>query len=371
MAVKSISGQYSLQDIGMPTRESMITVVASLDAVNDANIYPSLPGVANLAPFITNIEGVEGKRVESESLSVGFTPKGFAKNVVSPHSLKNHFTLTRQAYIASGAKFEADIQKMARERKLDPDKYVMDVTNATIDAYRDKYLKNILYYTLIRGSSMNTAIPSTNTNFYGAMGAVRGANVTNAKVGKNATAVNHWLAITDDNITDNDIKRASQLIKNFKSYSGMGIVCYGSGTTLWEVRDVLNYAQNKDVWQRTGFPVWEIAGVKFVEDEGIADGKLLFLDAGKNDIIHRMVSPAPEYRGLAIYKENAFTTFDEPAVLENAMFEIQAESYNVLNRLSLVWLDLNTKDAANGLMQAAGFEELEAFADDLLEDIYI
>jgi len=371
MAIKSIRGAATIVDLGIPTKEGMLTAISGLDAVNDAEVYPKLAGIDMIAPYMTEVQGVEGHRVESESMKIYWSEKALTGNVQGHNKSVGSFELSRKGYFTKNFKFDIDMERQAKERNMDLMKLITDTTNGAINSYRDTYLPNIVYYTLIRGSNMNDAIPALNTNFYGAFGAVRGANVTNVNVGKSGTGVNHWFAIKGDNLTAEDIKRVSGEMKKYKTYSRRGVIAMANSDTLWEVLNTINYAGNKDEFQKTGIPAYSIAGVKLVENEYIPDGKILFLDAGKKDIIHRMVSPVAEYRGLGIFQEKGFPIFDNPQVLEGSMFEIFAEGYFIMNRTAIAWLDLDTKDATNGLMQAAGFTALEAYADGLKADFEI
>jgi len=97
----------------------------------------------------------------------------------------------------------------------------------------------------------------------------------------------------------------------------------------------------------------------------LPDGMIFMCDAGATGddaYLVRFQSRKPKYRGISIYQEKGFTSFNEYEALEGAKFVIQAESWNLIGRGKVVWLDINHTSPGSHLMHNDGFTALNAQA---------
>lgn len=59
---------------------------------------------------------------------------------------------------------------------------------------------------------------------------------------------------------------------------------------------------------------------------------ILFLDGQTSGLITKLISPVPEFRGMAIEKEQGFTNLDNLYSLTGSFFRIQPEGYHLTAR---------------------------------------
>lgn len=75
----------------------------------------------------------------------------------------------------------------------------------------------------------------------------------------------------------------------------------------------------------TGQAADPICGVLFIVNEYMPKDWILFLDGQCSGLITKLISPVPEFRGMAIEKEQGFSNIDNLYSLTGSFFRIQPE----------------------------------------------
>lgn len=371
MTEKYITGGVTVTELGLPNTPEMIEAIKSLDAVNDAEVQKKMPMYSLYEPFVRDVYGASSNRIFSESLKVFFTPSGVGVSSVPSKGYKKYFDIYRQELQASDVKFSPDFQKIADENGLTAEEEISKKVKAITNAYERKYLPMSIRKALITGSSMNDYIPEVNTDFFANLGALRGTKVSNVNNVAEEVTRTHFIAKAGSDVVADDIYYGVSLITEKEDYSMMGVLAYCNSMTMASLKSSLNWSDSVTaILNQVKFKNQQsyslIEDVIFICDPMMADGLVFMCDAGatgEDAFLVRFQSKIAKYRGLAIYQENGFKSFNEYESLEGSKFVIQAESWNLIGRGKVVWLDINTASAGGHLMNTAGFTALQAQAD--------
>lgn len=381
MAEKYIKGSMTVTELGLPSTPAMLDSIKSLDAVNDAETVNQVPLYSTYAPYIQDIYGGASARVFSEDFKVYFSPNGVAIDAVPAKGYKKYFDMYREDYIIKNIQFTPDFKRIAKENGFEWQSEVTKTTKAVTNAYANRYLPLTVRKALITGSSMSDTLPSVNTDFFANKGVLNGTYMSNV-IGKDGQVVrNHLRGLAGTTVTAMDIFNSVQYIQDYEDYSMMGVYGYCNARTMATLKNSLNFSSSFTLatpqikfGAQNGYNV--IEDIIFINDPMLPDNFVLFVDIGATGDqapITRFQSKVSEYRGLAIYQEKSFTSFDEPDVLEGSKFVVQAESFNLTGRSKALWLHLGqgqTVGSDTAVMSSAGQTALLAYATLLNKKIY-
>jgi hypothetical protein len=375
MAFTSITGQYNIGNVPRQVDPRAIQIFEEVTFGNDPSSYGEIAGLRMLEPMIDEKPMVEGDRIETKYMSLYFTDD--AVGTISPtfNEYKRYFEVQRKGWMIKDYDFSIEAMENAIEKKTDLFAMAREKTAIASDLYRKNYIPSNQYTALITGSSLRATVPASGTgqNYEYQFGALRGETVSNLKATKGGSGVrNHWRAIElSTGLTADDINFCKSYIKDYKDYSNRGVVVMANGDTLWEAQNVYSDSMNVDEFIVDGMPASRIAGVTFIENEYIPDDFMLFMDVDMSKIMVKAVSPNPALRGLSIIHENGWESLNSPDQLNGSKLKINRESYSLIGRHKILWLDINaTRYNANREMQAGAFVALESYVATLKDSWY-
>ena len=239
-------------------------------------------------------------------------------------------------------------------------------------AYTANYLPFARLAALITGCSLTAKCPTKDTSgdrgYAGAFGALRGEDVSDILL---PTATdkkrNHYRTIKATALTDEDIYACTRMLSSYRTYSRKGIIALAAPSTIQRVIGTVYQApSNTDKVTVDGIlppqpfgcqwiPVNELEGHDFI----------IFLDAGRYDVLLRRVEPSEKYRGLGILAKDNTTAFKGVTDIEGAKLRIFPEEWYLIGRESVVILDTNsTRNNSDGEMQdGQSIAQLEKLAE--------
>ena len=365
------NGNLSNGELPFVAREEFINVLEPIMLGNTLDEQNMVAGNRLLNNFTRDVEAYVGSQVPVERFNVRFAEAGFTSDSYEFAKNTKHFEFAKEDFKVRAFSYTLD-QKLQAE--TDPAGFTAIMAEAArkmekiMNFYTQRYLTYMRVIALITGSSGSLSVPSVNAGgaYTDNVGALRGEDMTDLLMPtvSDKAARYHYRAKAGATLSVEDIFTCQKMIKEYTSYSGMGVLGIANSKTLFDLRNILNAAESKDSTIPLELPISVVAGVAFTEMDLIPDGKILFVDAGVRDLLLNAVNPVATQRGLAIINEGAssFNTLDE---FDGTAVYIWKHGYHVFMREKLLWLDITTVSPGSGLMSATGVTELETWAKNL------
>lgn len=324
MSISVINGSNGVGTFLDNASPEVIKIVTSLESMNNPNIIGKLKGMDFLSKFTRTIEGVQGHSEAFKANEAYVSDDGSFQDGLAYQESYGHWTFTRRGYTVKDKDFTHKMLVDADERGISVESLVNDRVKTIMDLYMNKYLPNVSYETLF-------TLPTLSGGDYYSepKGFLKGQTVPDfmLKPGVDATvARNHYRCIASNSgITMDDIEFAVEYMTEYMDIADSNIIALGTRGALFQLRNALAWEGNKDIFDRTGQPATDFAGVRFIINDYVPRNMLLFVDGSAPELITRLISPKPEYRGMAIVNEKGFAKLENVNDMVGSMFKIQPE----------------------------------------------
>ena len=378
-----IDGKLTLGGLGSQyytagSREAEITTAMAQTIV--AGNSGIVQNAENITALCTSLEEllprVAGQPIAVEISNVFFSEGGLQSEAQGFDTYYKNFTL-RKGKPKQVKAFSHDSQEIldAKNKKISLlEKDAKDLRKIT-DAFAYRYNPFVRLLSLFTGSSLTTKVPTKATkdsddDFCRAFGWLRGENVEDFIPSiYGITHANHFRARKGSVVDKRDITDIVDLLTKYDEYSGEGVVAIANVRTIEELGSLYKAPTNQDKMIIDGMTSPSFLGVSWIEVPQMHSDFIIFLDAGKRDLIKRCVNVDESQRGLKLIEENKVEGYQIESGINGMKAYIFEEEYIVASRFSGAILDLGRQGDGDGYMQADSITELEKFTK-LIEGMY-
>ncbi|MGL5576781.1 MAG: hypothetical protein ACRDD8_05310 [Bacteroidales bacterium] len=331
--INVITGSNSLGsffDLGK-AETSLIKVVGAIESLNEPALINRLAGMDFLSTFIRNVEGLQGHTEGFEEHKVYVTDDGSYQDALNYEPKYRTWTFYRKGYIVKDIDFSMGVINHAAETKQPLSAIVAKRMDAIGKLYTLQYLPKVAYETLF--FEPRNKYGSYTDDFGFLDGTLVDAQMMKP-YGQEASNLRryHWRGQLEDLLTVHDFEKIVDYMSEYLDVSDSSIVALGTRATLSKLRSVINADVNLDIWDRTGQPAEEINGVRFVKNDFMPKNILFFVSGDAPELITKLISPNPDFRGVALTKVEAFTNFERLENLAGSFFKIMPEGYHLTGR---------------------------------------
>lgn len=304
----SINSNEILKD---DATEALQTIEVALDSVNASDIKTYKEDLALMGFMIKEREGKEGTYDVFKDFQALFQEDS---EHLDPEEFKEEYAkwyFTRKGYAIKTGSFD---KKTFREAVEDGDeakleKLVSDRTLSILNNYRNIYVPNIVFDCLL-------TTPTVGGGFYEKYGFVRNTPVKKSKLNnydpaaadgaKGSLIRNNFRAIASNlGLTLDDLTFVKSYMGEIEGIDESQLVVYGDAESIEEFRPL--FSQYSPVQEEitvngvnTGIQGWKIGGFTVVSTKFLPPKTLLFLNPDSKMLITKLISPKPEFRGIAI-----------------------------------------------------------------------
>ena len=346
-------------------------VYSALEVLNGKDVYASVRGADFLNPFTRQIFGGNGYSEAHKELMVNGRKGGDGdfRNTIKRKAIVNTRTFNTEATTLGDVDFTNKLIDDAEERNVSLSDLIKPQMESIAKWYTQRYLVYSPYIALL-------TVPADAHTFWGANGMVRNTVVPEYYLEAGvSTTRQHWMTIAaNTGVAATDISAGIERLAEYVDVLDDDIVIYGSGTTLSQVYTVYNDTINKDIFWRTGEPIAEIQGAKFIKNDMLPKDFLLFVNGGAEFLLTKNQSANENFRGLGTYKEEGIMKFEDERDLVGTKFKVHAESYNMDGKTDALIMDIKkTRFHATQVMQTAGFNAVASYVASLenrIDDTY-
>ncbi|MGL6131089.1 MAG: hypothetical protein ACRCZ9_05715 [Fusobacteriaceae bacterium] len=329
--VNVITGSWSLGHFDKTNMsEDLIKIVGSLEGLNDPSVVSNLEGMDFLNSFIAEVEGYQGHTEGFEEHKVYFSDDGSYQDATNYDSKYRSWTFYRRGWQIKDVDFSmALINEVAEKRGS-----LAEVINKQMDRigtrYTQHYLPKIAYETLF----YEPRVASRTGEYTADFGFLNGAIVDAEMLKPHAQDPNnlnrfHWRGLAGEKVAYEDFEEMVNYMSEYMDISDSNIVALGTRATLAKLSQVFQYPANIDIFERTGQPAQEIEGVRFIKNDFFPKDLLFFVAGKAPELITKLISPNPAFRGLAITRVDAFTNFEKIEDLAGSFFKIMPEGRKI------------------------------------------
>ena len=378
-----IDGKLTLGGLGSQyytagSREAEITTaMAQTIVAGNSGIVQNAENITALCNSLEEVlPRVAGQPIAVEISNVFFSEGGLQSEAQGFDTYYKNFTLKKGKPKQVKA-FSHDSQEIldARNKKISLlEKDAKDLRKIT-DAFAYRYNPFVRLLSLFTGSSLTTKVPTqavktSDDDFCRAFGWLRGENVEDFIPSiYGITHANHFRAKKGTVIDKRDITDIVDLLAKYDGYSGEGVVAIANVRTIEELGSLYKSPTNQDKMIIDGMTSPSFLGVSWIEVPQMHSDFLIFLDAGKRDLIKRCVNIDEAQRGLKLIEENKVEGYQVESGINGMKAYIFEEEYIVASRFSGAILDLGRQGDTDGYMKAESIAELEKFTK-LIEGMY-
>ncbi|MGL5962560.1 MAG: hypothetical protein ACRCZ0_11525 [Cetobacterium sp.] len=382
MALTIIDGLTTLGGLGTQhytderAKEIAIAMAQTIVACNTGAVL----GAENMTAICLGLEEivprVAGQPIAIETTNITFTEGGIQSEADGFSTYFRNFTLKKGRGRQAKA-FSHDSQEIldARNRRISLLVEDQKALKRIADAYAFRYNPNVRLLSLLTGSSLTTKVPTKATegsddDFQRAFGWLRGENVADfipAIYG--VEHANHFRAKKGDAIAKSDITDILDLLTKYDGYSGEGIIAIANQRTIEDLASLYSAPTNVDKMYIDGVYSPSFLGATWVEVPQMHGDFILFLDAGKRDLIKRCVNPDEAQRGLKLLEENKTEAYNIEEGINGVKAYVFEEEFIVASRFSGAILDKGRKATVGSDMSDEGIAVLEGYAS-LVEKMY-
>lgn len=339
--VNVITGSNSLGtffDLGK-AETSLIKVVGAIETLNDPALMSKLAGMDFLNTFIRNIQGYQGHTEGFEEHKVYVTDDGSYQDALNYDSKYRTWTFYRKGYVVKDIDFSMGVINDAAEKGIELSSIITKRMSDIAKLYTQQYLPKVAYETLFYEPKHKHGSYTDDFGFLD--GTLVDASMMKP-FGQHAENLRryHWRGLVGDTVSHVDFEKVVDYMSEYMDVSDSSIVALGTRATLAKLRSVLNADVNLDIWDRTGQPAQEINGVRFVKNDFMPKDVLLFVSGDAPELITRLISPNPAFRGVALARVDAFTNFEKLQNLAGSFFKIMPEGYHLTGRHFGLYLHL-------------------------------
>lgn len=324
--IPMITGSNSAGTFLENADRNIVKIVSALDSMNSSAVLPQLKGMDFLNSFIRSIEGTEGHTEGFAEYNVYASDDGSYADANTWQESYVKWTFNRRGFVVKDKDFTAKLIREAQERKQDLAPIVENRIKAIADMYVNKYIPNRTYETLFQVPEAGGEYTRKPEGF------LRDVEVdpTMLKVGAQTEAYlkrNHYRALGDASvgITADDIEDIVEFLSEYRDINDANIVAIASRRSIYRLKETLKYDGNVDIFNRTGQQADPICGVLFITNDFMPKDWILFLDGQTTGLITKLISPVPEFRGMAIEKDGGFSRVENIYDLVGSFFRIQPE----------------------------------------------
>lgn len=331
--INIITGSNSLGtyfDLGKADKE-LIKVVKSIETLNTPELVNRLAGMDFLSSFIRNVEGLQGHTEGFEEHKVLVTDDGSYQDGLNYDETYRTWTFYRKGYTVKDMDFSMGIINHAAETGQSLSSIVAKRMKAIGELYTLHYLPKVAYETLFTEPRNKYGSYTDDFGFLDGTLVDAGMMKPYGQAAENLRRY-HWKGQMEDVLTVGDFEKVVDYMSEYMDVSDSSIVALGTRATLSKLRNVINADVNLDIWDRTGQPAEEINGVRFIKNDFMPKNILLFVSGDASELITKLVSPNPAFRGIALTKVEAFTNFEELENLAGTFFKIMPEGYHLTGR---------------------------------------
>lgn len=345
-----------------------------LDVIEIGN-SKEIQGEQTLNRILSGIEtekGVgKGAKLPVEHFNVYFQEGGIETATVEMKKYVDEFTIKNsKGYNVMAFDYSLEDEVKADNSGVDLNGEALDKVARITHAYTSNYLTFARLAALITGCSLTAKCPekdASDRGYAGAFGFLRGEDVSDILL---PTATdkkrNHYRTVKGSTLTDEDIYSCIRILTSYRTYSRKGIMALAAPSTIQKLLGTVYTAPtNVDKAVVDAYVPPKPFGIDWVgvpEFEG--HDFIIFLDAGRYDILFRRVEPSEKYRGLGILTKDNTTAFKGVTDIEGAKLRIFPEEWYLVGREAGVILDTNgTRNQGTGEMDTASITALEKFAE--------
>lgn len=378
-----IDGKYTLGGLGSQyyekgSREAEIAtaMAQTIMAGNSSEVH----GAENLTALCMAMEEVlprvSGQPIAVEIANVFFSEGGINSEANGFDTYYKNFTLKKGIPLQVKA-FSHDSTEIlnARNKGINlMEKDMKDLDKIT-KAYVNRYVTNVRLLPLITGSSLTSKVPTKATagsddDFCRAFGWVRGEDVSDFIPSiYGITHANHFRARKGAVVDKKDITDIVDLMMKYDGYSGQGIVAIANMRTIEDLGALYKAPTNQDKQIIEGIITPQFLGVSWLEAPQMNPDFIIFLDAGKLDLIKRCVNKDEAQRGFKLIEENKVEGYKIEEGIGGMKAFIFEEEFIIASRFSGAILDISRQGDTNGYMKDESITALENYAK-LIEGMY-
>ncbi len=367
------AGQLGAATTGelMTAPEALQEVYSALTAMNGKDVYATVRGAQFLEPFTRQLFQGNGYTEKHKELIVNGRKGGDGdyRNTIKRKEKVNTRTYTTEATTLGDVDFTMNMLEEAMENQLDLTSLIRPQMESIAKWYTQRYLVYSPYIALLH-------VPADAHGFWADFGMVRNTVVPESylKPGKSTTR-QHWMAIEKaTGVEATDISAGIERLTEYVDTLDDDVVIYGAGTTLSKMYTLYDSPVNVDTFWRTGEPINEVEGVKFIKNDMLPTDFLLFVNGGADHLLTRNQSKNPAFRGLGAFKEETAIKFEDEMDLVGTKFKVFPENWFLDGKTDCLIMDINkTRFNSDRIMQAGGFTAIETYVESLearIDDTY-
>lgn len=372
MAITTITGSNGIGTFLEGMNQDVITIVQGIQSMNDPRALAQIKGMNFLDTYIREVEGVAGHTEGFKEYKVYASDIGSYSDAISYKESYETWSFNRRGYALKDRDFTHEMIQEAYETGKSTAKLVDDRMMAISRMYLNQYLPNVAYETLF-------IVPEVGGRYYDEpTGFLRDVEIDPSMLkvyAQGKTLRNHYMQTentqTGGGVSYEDIDHVVRYLSEYKDISDGNIIAIANGRTIFKLKSVFQYADNKDTFARTGQLFQEIVGVKFISNDFMPTDMILFLSGDVDSIITKLISPKADLRGVAMIKESGFQKLENISDLVGSQFKIMPEGYHLTGRHYGIFLNINPATGnANREMQTDGFNMLRGHASQLRGEWY-
>lgn len=254
--------------------------------------------------------------------------------------------------------YNAVVYDFSQKAILDADEKGYDIwakalknTQGAQSVYINSMLPSRRLKALLSGTSYSTSIPTENIGgaYEDQPGALRGEDVESILLPGYRTGSknrNHYFKLSNTTgVTDEDIRRASNVLRQYKTFSKRGIIAMASPEFISNLGSLYGYEDNQDDFIKEYITSTKILGINFVSVDYFDPDFVVFMDFGKyltGKILAQRVSPSPRQQGWALMPKKSLVDFVSGLEKEGAKLHVFPTEWYMFNREAISILDVNT-----------------------------
>lgn len=349
--------------------------VAALGALNNPLTRGSIKGALNLMPYMRVIDGLNGEIEGIRNKRLFAQDDGDNSDSLTYQENFGQWSYLRQGFLLKDYDFNSQLIEDAYESSnLDKlDKIAMEKINDMRVFYLEDFLPNRIWETVFKVRASGTTFYNDSTPIGFLRNTTIDSHMLKPAYSDNLLR-NHYWGVEDSasGTQSSDLDAVVEYLYAYKGVNESDIYIHATPTSINAIERSLGIEAKSNfsvemnltmdgVGKAYQMPIKEINGLKFVPNDYIGRGLLLFLVKSSAKVITKLQSPKADRRGVGLIKENdTFKSLKDVRDLMGSFFKIFPESYNITEpHLGLI-LDMDNDGAVDTrFAEAATFTKIE------------
>ncbi len=376
------NGSITADNIIAPEHSEMVERLnVALDTANASQIMSPAKDLQFMSNMVRDIEGTEGTYEIYESFQAFFQDEGSYMNYEEFEEEYKYWSFSRKGYGIKNGSYDKKTFKNAKERGIDLDAVIEKRTMEILKTYTNLYKPYIIFETLMTVPADGAGVDYPFGKVFGAIRnyKIKERKLTNydstASAGELGSPVrNNWRTIkANTGISLEDINFYKQYMGDIEGIDEENLVVFGTSGAISQLKNLYSdFSPTTEEIISNGVPTgiqgWSVDGLTLVVVKTpFPKDTLAIVNPDAPFLISRLISPVPEFNGVAIEFPNDGEKFVTNAKsFQGANVVIQDEGYHMTGILDVLWVDIDTSNAdATRIMKTAGFNKIAAKKADL------